>query len=94
MLRLQQRGSRKSTKVYIVCGGEEYERLRPLSYPDTDLLLLMFSFGSPESFDNCSSKWAPELKQFCPGVPIILVGGKKVTRKLINQFKYYYEPKL
>ena len=80
--------------LWDTCGGEEYERLRPLSYPDTDLLLLMFSFGSPESLDNFSSKWAPELKQFCPGVPIILVGGKKVTRKLISQFKYYYELKL
>jgi Ras family protein A len=78
--------------LWDTAGGEEYERLRPLSYPDTDVLLLMFSFGSPESLINCASKCAPELKQSCPGVPIILVGGKKVTRKLNNQFEYHYEP--
>lgn len=58
--------------------GEEYDRLRPLSYPNTDIILLMFSFGSSDSLLNCSSKWAPELNKFCKGVPVILVGGKKV----------------
>lgn len=58
-------------------GEDDFARLRPLSYPDTDTLLLMFSFGSAESLQNCSTKWLPELTQFCPGVPIVLVGGKK-----------------
>merc|ERR1712002_179127 len=35
--------------LWDTCAGEEYERLRPLSYPDTDTLLLMFSFGSRAS---------------------------------------------
>jgi len=58
-------------------GEDDYARLRPFSYPDTDTLLLMFSFGSAESLQNCSTKWLPELTRFCPGVPIVLVGGKK-----------------
>lgn len=70
-------GKQVEIALWDTCAGEEYAKLRPLSYPDTDVLLLMFSFGSADSLQNCSSKWAPELKKYCPGVPIILVGGKK-----------------
>lgn len=63
--------------LWDTCGGDEYEKLRPLSYPDTDVLLLMFSFGSSSSLENCSKKFGPEVGKYCPGVPIILVGGKR-----------------
>ena len=64
-------------------GGEEYERLRPLSYPDTDTLLLMFSFGSRASLLSCRATYLPELARHCPGVPVVLVGGKKVILVLL-----------
>jgi len=70
-------GKQVELALWDTCGAGDYDRLRPLSYPDTDVLLLMFSFGSLESLERCSSKWALEIKQYCPGVPIILVGGKK-----------------
>ena len=55
-------------------GQEEYARLRPLSYPDTSFVLMMFCLESEETLDNCIATWAPEVTHFCPGVPIILVG--------------------
>ena len=61
-------------------GGTDYDRLRPLSYPDTDVIVMCFSIGSPDSLENISEKWTPEMKQFCPNVPIILVGNKKDLR--------------
>lgn len=70
-------GRKVKLALWDTCAGEEYARLRPLSYPDTDFVLLMFAFGSSESLQNCFSKWAPELRKFCPGIPIILVGGQK-----------------
>ena len=57
-------------------GQEDYDRLRPLSYPQTDVFLVAFSLISRASFDNVKAKWYPELKHHCPGVPIILVGTK------------------
>ena len=33
-------------------GGEDYWRLRPLSYPETDVFLVCFSIGSEDSFEN------------------------------------------
>ncbi len=57
-------------------------RLRPLSYPDTDVILMCFSIDSPDSLENIPEKWTPEVKHFCPNVPIILVGNKKVNYTL------------
>lgn len=57
-----------------------YDRLRPLSYYDTDIFLLCFSVDSLESFRNVEDKWAPELKHFGPKVPIVLIGTKKDLR--------------
>jgi len=63
--------------LWDTCGGEEYDRLRPLSYPDTDVVLLMFSFGSADSLHSCSTRFLPEVQLYCPGIPVVLVGGKK-----------------
>ena len=54
--------------------------MRPLSYPDTDVLLLCFSIDSPDSLENVAEKWLHEVKHFCVNVPIILVGNKKDLR--------------
>lgn len=35
-------------------------RLRPLSYPQTDIFLVCFSVVSPASFENIKTKWLPE----------------------------------
>ncbi|PVV02426.1 hypothetical protein BB560_003120 [Smittium megazygosporum] len=53
---------------------EDYDRLRPLSYPQTDVFLVCFSVTSPASFENVREKWFPEVRHHCPGVPILLVG--------------------
>ena len=66
--------------LWDTAGQEDYDRLRPLSYPDTDVLLLCFSINSPDSFINIPEKWAPEVSHFCPNVPIVLVGNKSDLR--------------
>ena len=66
--------------LWDTAGQEDYDRLRPLSYPDTDVILMCFSIDSPDSLENIPEKWTPEVRHFCPSVPIILVGNKKDTR--------------
>ena len=61
-------------------GQEEYDRLRPLSYLYTDVILMCFSVDNLDSFENIPEKWIPELRPYCPNVPIILVGNKKDLR--------------
>lgn len=66
--------------LWDTAGQEDYDRLRPLSYPDTDVILMCFSIDSPDSLENILEKWHPEVKHFCPNVPIVLVANKKDLR--------------
>lgn len=62
--------------LWDTAGQEDYDRLRPLSYPQTDVFLVCFSVISPASFENVKNKWHPEINHHCPGTPFILVGTK------------------
>lgn len=48
--------------LWDTAGQEDYDRLRPLSYPDTDVILMCFSVDSPDSLENIPEKWTPEVK--------------------------------
>ena len=60
--------------LFDTAGQEDYDRLRPLSYPSTDVFLVCFSVISPPSFENVKEKWFPEVHHHCPGVPCLVVG--------------------
>lgn len=70
--------------LWDTAGQEDYDRLRPLSYPQTDVFQVAFSLISRASFENVTNKWYPELKHHCPGVPLILVGTKLDLRSDAN----------
>ncbi|GAD91779.1 Rho GTPase Rho4, putative [Paecilomyces variotii No. 5] len=66
--------------LWDTAGQEEYDRLRPLSYPETDLLFVCFAIDCPVSLENVMDKWYPEVLHFCPTTPLILVGLKSDLR--------------
>ncbi|GES92503.1 Rho-related GTP-binding protein RhoA-B [Rhizophagus clarus] len=66
--------------LWDTAGQEDYDRLRPLSYPDAHVILICYSIDSIDSLENVEEKWYPEVKSFCPNLPIILVGNKTDLR--------------
>nr|VZI42295.1 unnamed protein product [Spirometra erinaceieuropaei] len=66
--------------LFDTAGQEDYDRLRPLSYPQTDIFLICFSVVNPASFENAREKWYGELQHHCPNVPFLLVGTQSDLR--------------
>lgn len=67
-------------QLWDTAGQEDYDRLRPLNYPDTDIVVICYSIDSRESLDSITNKWYPEIEQYCPHVPCIIVGNKSDLR--------------
>ncbi|EDR24069.1 GTPase_rho, putative [Entamoeba dispar SAW760] len=74
-------GEQVTMSIWDTAGQEEYDRLRPMSYPDTNMLIICFAIDSKSSFVNISQRWIPEIKHFCPDVPFILVATKSDLRQ-------------
>lgn len=64
---------------------EDYDRLRPLSYPMTDVFLICFSVVNPASFQNVHEEWVPELQEYAPSVPYLLIGTQVSALMLLSQ---------
>jgi cell division control protein 42 len=60
--------------LFDTAGQEDWDRLRIMSYTQTDVFIICFSVMEPASFSNVEEKWVPEIKQYMPNVPFILVG--------------------
>uniref|UniRef100_A0A3B3SZL3 Ras homolog gene family, member Gc n=1 Tax=Paramormyrops kingsleyae TaxID=1676925 RepID=A0A3B3SZL3_9TELE len=61
-------GRTVSLNLWDTAGQEEYDRLRTLSYPQTNVFIICFSIGSPSSHANVRHKWHPEVSHHCPSV--------------------------
>ncbi|KAG2386623.1 hypothetical protein C9374_002367 [Naegleria lovaniensis] len=55
---------------------QDYDKLRPLSYPDTNVFVIAFSVVSRTSLENAQGKWYPEISLHSPNTPFVLVGTK------------------
>jgi len=70
--------------LWDTAGQEEYDRLRPLSYNESDVVIICFAVDSKDSLENVPNKWVSEVKHFCPKEPILLVGLKTDLRESSN----------
>lgn len=76
--------------LWDTAGQEDYDRLRPLSYPQTDVFVVCFSVISPSSFTNVTNKWMPEIRHHCPDKPVILCGEKYFFSDVLVLLKRCY----
>ncbi|KAL7271405.1 GTP-binding protein Rho1 [Rhizina undulata] len=73
-------GRKVELTLWDTAGQEDYDRLRPLSYPDSDVILICFSVDLPDSLYNVHEKWIQEVKHFCPSAAVVLVACKMDLR--------------
>lgn len=50
--------------LWDTVGQEDYDRLRPLSYPDTDVILICCALDTPCSLDNVQEKVRSKLRSW------------------------------
>lgn len=54
----------------LLClGQDDYDRLRPLFYPDANVLLLCFDVTNPNSFDNVSNRVGAGVMEGITSIP-------------------------
>jgi Ras-related C3 botulinum toxin substrate 1 len=80
-----------SLGLWDTAGQDDYDKLRPLSYPETQIFLVCYSVIHPDSYNNVQFKWKPELEHFSPDVPIVLVGTKLDLREDAELVKKLHE---
>lgn len=57
-------GKHVELALWDTAGQEDYDRLRPLSYPDSHVILICFAVDSPDSLDNVQEKVCIFLSSF------------------------------
>ena len=80
-------GKNVSLQLWDTAGQEDYAKIRPMSYPDTDVFLICFSLVSPTSLENVVSTWRSEVTTAAPSAQLILVGLKKDLRDNFDEVK-------
>jgi len=78
--------------LWDTAGQEDFDRLRSLSYAETNVIMLCYSVDNPISLENVESKWIDEIVEHCPGVKLVLIALKcdlrddrSVREKLANK---------
>ncbi|NWZ09345.1 RND3 protein, partial [Agelaius phoeniceus] len=79
--------------LWDTSGSPYYDNVRPLSYPDSDAVLICFDISRPETLDSVLKKatfqqltklailqWKGEIQEFCPNTKMLLVGCKSDLR--------------
>ncbi|EDR21850.1 GTPase_rho, putative [Entamoeba dispar SAW760] len=74
-------GIKHTINIISTEGSEDYAKLRPLSYPETDIFIVLFSIINYNSYSHVEKLWKPEIKEYCSDAPIILVGSYAEVRK-------------
>lgn len=73
-------GRNITLRLWDTAVQEDFEVFRPMLYRKASVFVVMYSVDRPDSLANVYEKWVPEVRQYCPDVPIILVANKTDLR--------------
>ncbi|CAO2601604.1 Ras-related C3 botulinum toxin substrate 2, partial [Lemmus lemmus] len=80
--------------LWDTAGQEDYDRLRPLSYPQTPIAPDIYVPLPSALSHSPPPQWFPEVRHHCPSTPIILVGTKLDLRDDKDTIEKLKEKKL
>jgi small GTP-binding protein len=86
-------GSEYVLEVQDTTGQENYDRLRPLTYPKTDIFVVCVRFNVMFEREVAEHKWVPEISYHRPNIPFLVVGVKNV-RDYDEKQAYDWDKKL
>eukprot|EP00794_Sanderia_malayensis_P003365 gene3365-3854_t len=66
--------------LWDTSGSPDFDHVRPLSYKDTDVVLLCFDVTKESTLDSINQKWLMEMFENSPGKPFLLIGCKADLR--------------
>jgi small GTP-binding protein len=67
--------------LWDTAGQAEFEKMRPMSYKESDVYLLFFSVVNPTSLENIKLRWVEEIRFHSPTAPLFLVGTQTDSRE-------------
>lgn len=73
---VEHNGRSYSVSLWDVAAQADYDRLRPLSYPQTDVFLLCYSLVSHGSLEALQSRWLPEVQEHVPEARLLVCATK------------------
>lgn len=59
-----------------IAGEKKWNVMRKLYYKGATGAFIVADLSRQETFDSVKNYWNPEIKQYCPGIPVILLANK------------------
>ncbi|XP_032813809.2 rho-related GTP-binding protein RhoN-like, partial [Petromyzon marinus] len=66
--------------MWDTSGAPYYDNVRPLAYPDSDVVLICYDVARPETLDSVLKKWRVESHEFGASTKVLLIGCKADLR--------------
>jgi Ras-related protein Rab-11A len=80
---------KKDTKVSIqlwdIAGQERWVKMRHVYYRGAKGVIIVGDLTRKNTFDQIEEFWVPDVKQYCPHVPITLLANKNDLKKELNE---------
>lgn len=78
--KVKHEGQNITLRLWDTAVQEDFEMFRPMLYRKASAFVVIYSVDRPDSLTNVYEKWVPEVRQYCPDVPIVLVANKTDLR--------------
>ena len=62
-------------QILDTAGQEDLENIRVLSYTNTDVFLLLFSYEDANTLESIRSQWVPEIAEYIKKPPVLVLVG-------------------